>query len=53
VHKISILAKGTLLDFGPAAKVLTPDNLEAAFRIKSRLKTCSQDRLHLIVDDAV
>jgi iron complex transport system ATP-binding protein len=51
--KIAILAKGTLSDFGPVAEVLTPDNLEAAFRIKSRLETCSRGGLHLIVDDAV
>lgn len=51
--KIAILAHGTLHAFGSVAEVLTPDNVEAAFRVKSRLETCSQGKLHLIIDDAV
>lgn len=51
--KIAILAHGTLHAFGSVAEVLTPANLETAFRVKSRLERCSQGKLHLIVDDAV
>ncbi|WP_287199739.1 ABC transporter ATP-binding protein [Mesorhizobium sp.] len=51
--KVAILSDGTLHDFGPAPRVLTPDNLAATFRIKARVEPCSQGILHLIVDDAI
>ncbi|RWL10447.1 ABC transporter ATP-binding protein [Mesorhizobium sp.] len=51
--KVAILSGGTLHDFGPAAEVLTPENLAVTFRIKARVEPCSQGKPQLIVDDAI
>ncbi|WP_394890484.1 ABC transporter ATP-binding protein [Mesorhizobium sp. AaZ16] len=51
--KVAILSDGMLHDFGPAPRVLTPDNLAATFRIRARVEPCSQGVPHLIIDDAI
>lgn len=52
-NKIAILSQGTLQSFGAVGDVLTPENLAIGFGVKSRLETCSQGKLHLIIDDAL
>lgn len=51
--EVAILSNGTLHAFGPAANVLTPDNLATSFRVRARVEPCSRGEPHLIVDEAI
>jgi iron complex transport system ATP-binding protein len=47
---VAILAEGKLAAAGRPQEALTPQTLEAVYRIRARVEPCSQGRLHLIYD---